>query len=563
MKKIITLILFVFVVQAAFTQSAYQTKCHQIFIKYLKMFTQGTGITMNAGDEIAYSLMGYDEYGINILKPMLVSYCAATGKNYNTMYNQIEREYAAAHKLLTSAEKAAIQQYEEKKFPWGVAKWQAADGFRNWMQKDEFESTPEFEKRLKELSVEKFDIICYNCINYYLYESPWKIKFGNYHADEQELELIFYLPFYNYEITYTISLDAEKAKTLKRYNDIRDNYVERKGFSQESYTYKKGSEGIRFEYNTEEICEIDKKVFVPRYFVVNSMYGNWTFDVSEISNINIVKFKFDDLFIYNNFVKGHIFDCEQYAVVARIRREEEQRRKDAEKARQDSLAVVRYNDLLKEELEKVNQELRERKYNIYGRVLEKKYEITVNSEDAYRAMLYQMQQDETSLATEFLDEHTRVWDEYWMLYGGKGPSKSYRCNQDEFDKYYCQGPQVFIKETYLRSTLYQLKKETITVSMLDIQKDMAFISKSDIEASLSGKKMIDFSIISNTRTKVLTMVAILQNSPHYKEAVKFMIDNNKALNKEFVKNGSKFSSIEDFYKAYTSVDYKNILKSKK
>ena len=53
MKKIITLILFVFVVQAAFTQSAYQTKCHQIFIKYLKMFTQGTGITMNAGDEIA------------------------------------------------------------------------------------------------------------------------------------------------------------------------------------------------------------------------------------------------------------------------------------------------------------------------------------------------------------------------------------------------------------------------------------------------------------------------------------------------------------------------------
>ena len=141
MKKIILLILLAFSLQTIFAQTPYQTKCHQIFTKYIKLFAAGTGTRLNAGDSFAYSAMGYDESALTILEPMLLSYCMSTGKNYDTMLKQMRAEYTAARKLMNSQEKLAIKIYEEQKTPYGKIKWAAANDFNIWMKKGQYETT--------------------------------------------------------------------------------------------------------------------------------------------------------------------------------------------------------------------------------------------------------------------------------------------------------------------------------------------------------------------------------------------------------------------------------------
>ena len=560
MKKIILLILLAFSLQTIFAQTPYQTKCHQIFTKYIKLFAAGTGTRLNAGDSFAYSAMGYDESALTILEPMLLSYCMSTGKNYDTMLKQMRAEYTAARKLMNSQEKLAIKIYEEQKTPYGKIKWAAANDFNIWMKKGQYETTVDLETRLKEQSVSVFDQIVYNTINEIVFNDYWFMDIGDYDADGESLELRFHHKEHQYKLSYWVKMSAPNAKFLKEKCYTIHNEPNDKTFFGHSYITSDwpSKRMMKFYYDTDELCFLNNEIIIPRYFQIESEYGNWTIDNTSdgYSGIDIIKYRFDDMAIDNPYLKGHVFDSEQYAVIVKTIRQENRRKAEAQKARQDSIEIAKYNAFLHEEWDRANNEVTSNKFNINGYSLKDEYKITVNNKDAYMQMSSKISEDKEKIVDKIKTEYNTAWHDYWHLYGNNAYSAT-------FDSYYCQGAKVFAAETERRLVMKELEKSHNSIMQIDFKKNKSNASFSNIVAVATGEQTVDYSQINDERTKIMTWVAQYEQKPYYEEIIAYLIKCNSGLNTEYAKNGQKFSSAGEFYKAFTSDNYKAILKSKK
>lgn len=560
MKKILMTFIGIFVCFSVYSQTAYQNKCSQIFMKYWKIFTLGKPMTQ--GDRWAMEYIGTYEKAKDYLKVASLNYLVETGRDPEVLLKQMEKEYEAAKSLMTKQEKTEYRIDEERKTNFGRVKWDAVLVFLKWAEKGEYEKTEDYIKRLTIESHPVFDSIMYQHIKLFMKDNPWSFQYGSYNADKEKLYVKFYDKIGENSWAHYIDCPPAEAEKIKR-------TCEPQGYPQ----YDEGDFKLQMDCDLEYYYDLsnvltDGKDFIADKFYIDSYFGNFVLSNKD-DDLFEIQIKYDDLRLQDlnivaldKYMKGHIFNYKQF--VANIREREllalrEQAKRDSiakrEKFLKDSLDYIKYSKMIDSVYNEYNHDLEVDKYNIDNYRISTKVSISITAPaTSYQEALEKLQDEKNKQQKEIKSLHDKYWKDY-----GNGI-----CYQtlNEFDDYYCKGYQVFNKETYLRSTLYQLKKEAIIVSMLDVQNDIAFVPKSDIEASLLGKKMIDFSTFSNSRTKVLTMVAILQNSTHYKDAVTFMIDNNKALNKEFVKNGSKFTSPEDFYNAYISENYKNILKSK-
>ena len=74
--------------------------------------------------------------------------------------------------------------------------------------------------------------------------------------------------------------------------------------------------------------------------------------------------------------------------------------------------------------------------------------------------------------------------------------------------------------------------------------------------------MIKTSTVADS-IKLSLVRSLFNEAKKYDDVIDFLINNNAALGREFSKSGSKFDSKSEFYDAYISGDYKNILKGKK
>ena len=131
--------------------------------------------------------------------------------------------------------------------------------------------------------------------------------------------------------------------------------------------------------------------------------------------------------------------------------------------------------------------------------------------------------------------------DYWNQYGNLFSSRA------EFDNTYNTSEQSFLDDVKLRQSL-----------KADIQ---------NIASMLSGLKTPKFK--DGLTGKNESVIQLLQKVQYHKgeyfydEVVEMMFAADASMTKEWEKNGSLFSSKNEFYEAYVSGDYKNVLKEKK
>ena len=105
----------------------------------------------------------------------------------------------------------------------------------------------------------------------------------------------------------------------------------------------------------------------------------------------------------------------------------------------------------------------------------------------------------------------------------------------------------------------QLQENKQNISVVNFLKEM----NNNSVLNLMSDQPVDYTEINEYRRKLLEWVSGLKNKPYYENVIDFLITNNAALNKEFSKNGAKFSSKAEFYDAFTGGNYKAVLKGKK
>ena len=576
MKTIITIILTVLFAANSFAQTAYQQKCNQIFVKYMKMIAAGTGSQWGAAEQIALGNSGYSEEGAAIIKVGLMGYCINTGKSYDAMNKQLEAEYAAARKLMNADEKFAWKVNEESQVPYGRAKWQSAADFKEWSQKGEFETTEQHESRLKEQAHAKMDELLYENINKEMSDNFWKMHLGDYNADRQELQVFFIDNARNYQITRTISVSPQNAKHLKTHcyssadpeifldgvkqyfrDDGQDDDGNQKVYRDEDgeLRYYVNDEVVVMEYDTYEICIIDNKIFIPRFLNISSDFGEWQFDMSK--EFPFVKYNFDDWVGKSQYLQGYVFDYQQYAAtvadqIAEMQKQQaaEAARIAAQKAREDSVAIANYNRQLLHTVDSLNQILAANKYNLnHYAVSTDLGHITENDKFLFQRKQYDLIDSCKKYEMWIKSDYDDARREYSKLYSTK----------EDFDKYYCQGLERLAAQNEYRNAMLQLQQNKNSIAQVNFQKE---INNNNFFNVISDQP-VDYTDANEYRRKLLDWVAQYKSQPYYDEIVDFLITNNAALSKEFTKNGAKFSSKAEFYEAFTSGDYKAVLKGKK
>ena len=575
MKTILSIIFAVIFAANTFAQTAYQQKCNQIFVKYMKLIAASTGSKWGTAEEIALGQSGYSEAGATVIKPLLMVYCAKAGKSYEAMCQQVDAEYVAARKLMTADEKFAFKVNEESTVPYGKAKWQSALDFKEWSQKGEFETSEQHENRLKEQSRQTIDKFLYDNINKEISEDYWLVKFGDYNADKQELQILFYDNEKKYQIIRAINVSPQNAKYLKNHcsanspelyvdglimhfgDDGMDDDGKMKQYWDEkgNLCYEVHDEVMTMKYDTYDICVIDKKIFVPRFFELSSEFGEWRFDISE--SVPPVKYNYDDWLGRPQQLKGYAFVYQEYAITIKEQIVEIQRQKEAEaarlaaqKAREDSAAIAGYNEQLNEQLKSFNQKLKDNKYNVKGLSVEKTFTImTENNKTQFYNKMNELESAYKKIENEITRDYNSAKKEYGVFYN----------SDEDFDKFYCQGFEKFALETDFRNVMAQLQENKQNISVVNFLKEM----NNNSVLNLMSDQPVDYTEINEYRRKLLEWVLGLKNKPYYEKVIDFLIINNAALNKEFSKNGAKFSSKAEFYDAFTGGNYKAVLKGKK
>lgn len=525
MKKIILLFIAIVISSVAFSQTAYEKKCAQIFKKYWNMFYPGRSVS-----NFEMNTIGVYEKAKGLLQIGALNYAMQTGKNIDAIFNQMEKEYATARSLMNKEEKQDYIVEQERKTHYGKIKWDTGLEFLKWMQKGEYEKTDDYNKRLA-TSPAAYDSLLHKNIRQEIENESWDYSIGKYDADAEVMKFIFYDKDKVCRIRHAVKIPIEIAKKINE-GDLR----------------------LKMYYNDDEILmdSVDL-VLVPRYFYLKtqnnyyvSQQQDYEFDNIELLNygLSYVKYMYDDLNlglygIENKYMNGHIFDY-NYSYNKKkekdsiARREQEIRDSIAHREQEikDSLAIAQYNDELSKALIRANDELKANKYNIKGYQIKDpdgEFVIAENSEK-----LYNQKMDYLKIRKERIDSF--INSEYQLAKEENGYLYS---SDNEFDSFYCQGEAAFKTETEARLEFHKVKKE--------LEKNRQSIASANYQKDIN----------------MIAWVNNLKDKPYYDYVINFIINNNAGLNKEYTKNGSYFSSEEDFYEAFTSGNYKDILKSNK
>ena len=132
-------------------------------------------------------------------------------------------------------------------------------------------------------------------------------------------------------------------------------------------------------------------------------------------------------------------------------------------------------------------------------------------------------------------------NDYWNQYGNLFSSR------DEFDTTYNTSEQEFLNDVNLRQSL--------KADIQEIASMLSGLNKPKFKDGLTGK--------NENIIQILQKVQYHQGKYYYDEVVGMMFATDAAMEKEWGKKGSLFSSRNEFYEAYVSGDYKNVLKEKK
>lgn len=583
MKKIILLFIAIVISSVAFSQTAYQTKCAQIFKKYWNLFCPGYPMS-----NFEMNMIGVYENAKNYLKIGALDYAMKTGKNIETLFAQMEKEYAEARKLMTQREQADYRVEEERKTNFGKQKWDAVLEFVKWGTKGEYETTAQYEDRLNNESATVFDEKLYNHIREFVIENPWTFEFGKYNADKQELYVKFYDKIKeNSWGHYLENCPPDYAESLK---ENCSSYGDFPYYNNGNFTLDLQC-GLTFSYDISNL-QTDGKDFIPDVFTFETKSEIWTLKNEPEGSGNVV-IKYDDLrlqefdiVLFDKYLKGHVFDYNKVAIAV-----EEQKR----------IIVDSLNLCIEAEISRIDKVLAQNEYNILHYTLDSAYKqlferyarhsspYIATEETLSKYSKYIVDDDVTNGETIESVYQTKVKyiEEAYQI--AKAKIKNYYTatynkykdlfqSEDEFVSFYCKGEAILSTEINrridelnakkqaeeeLRQVKNELDRNRKSISEVNFQKDISNVSLSNVLNVAQGGQATDYSGVNQYRHQLIDWVRQKKDKPYYDYIVNFLIDNNIGLNKEYKKNGSCFSSKIEFYESFISGNYKDILKSKK
>ena len=135
-------------------------------------------------------------------------------------------------------------------------------------------------------------------------------------------------------------------------------------------------------------------------------------------------------------------------------------------------------------------------------------------------------------------------------------------SETEFDSFYTKGKNIYQSEVEKKTILKYFSDNTKYIESMDFQKEARKIIGS---ASILRytETHTNYSGINADGKTILSAIRKSQDKPYYSHILNFAIETNKKLKKEWSKNGQFFESKSDFYSAFLSDKYKQILKDKK
>lgn len=516
----------------------YQKKQLELSKKYFQIFY---GYRMTMADEVFYEQLAQGEDAQEFLLAMgILGYAMSnTEAQVKKVLTQMKNEYAAAEKLKNATDfrlekevKARKEQAEKErklraeqeayaKTDVGSIQKNIKSDFEKWNQKGEFEKEVDYAERLKTQSQNAFDEICINQI---------KTKINDYNND---YNLRKELSTYNSENEFFIvSFQINSVKWQNKLN-IPISKAE---------DFKNNFSDLNSEIDEYDWCFVENNL-CPTLITLNNDNSNYKFPLS-LTNQSEISISFDDFKIENQYLKGYTFKYSNAKVIAE--------KVAKEKQRLDSLELVTYNQKLDSIFKDYNRQLLQNTYNLNQKVMTDYNKVTSKDRREYNFNSSAIKSNFERLNNEFNREYENEYRKNGKLFIGK----------NEFDTFYKQGKDIYPQEIEKRTVLNYLTVNSQFIESMDFQKEKKETIGSALVSGYTGQST-NYTKINNDRKKILSAISGSQNKPYYSQIMDFVIETNKGLNKEWSKNGQFFESKAEFYNAYLSDNYKDMLKTNK
>jgi hypothetical protein len=498
-------------------KTAYEKKLVEITQKYFKvlygnnrqlsMYNQAQLDQITDDKTVRNLILGYGILGY------ATNHSAADVKK---MVTQIENELKQAEKLKTAVD----FQREFEQTEAGVIKKNIKTAFEKWNQKGEFEKEADYGERLKTQSQAAFEKICIEQIKTKIEgmsSNKNRIELSTYNS-ERELFVVLFK-------TNGVEWQSEINIPISNAEDFKNNWS-----------------NLKSTVDNYDWCFV-KNSLCP---TLVTLYGNdqkYNFPMS-LTNQSDISYSFDSFEIANSYLNGYVFKFSNAKAMAeqqakeqaeeRQRLAEEQQRLVKEQQRLDSLEVVTYNQKLDSVFKDYNRQLLQNPHNVAKKVMTgyDKIDSTGNRKDNFNRSQNAIKSKFEAL--NFIVE--KDLEEEYIKSGKLFTSKN------EFEAFYTKGNDAYLPEVEKRTVLNYFTVNSNFVQSLDFQK-----GKDD----------------NQTRKNILSMINKSKDKPYYPQIMDFVVETNKNLNKEWIKNGESFGSKIEFYEAYISENYKQILKENK
>jgi hypothetical protein len=322
-----------------------------------------------------------------------------------------------------------------------------------------------------------------------------------------------------------------------------------------------------------------------------------------LKNQSDISYPFDKFEIANPYLKGYVF---KYSEAKRIEKENA-----LEKQKLDALEIEKYNQKLDSVFNEYNRQLLLNPYNAAKITMGdyNKIENRANIEDNFNRSVNSIKSNFARINNRFKSElESQNPSEYCRIYYLQNPDKKaeadkmysdckcnypqrvsfdikfikgemYGCNcrekeyrksgelftsKDEFDSFYDKGDDVLQEEVTIR----EFKKQASSIEPLDFKDAKSNeVSNGKVGKAIMGE-LTGINVQANTNNKEYVKYYVQEISNYkievyYSKIIDFTIETNKGLNKEWTKNGKYFNNKVEFYEAYISGSYKQILSDKK
>jgi hypothetical protein len=537
------------------TKTAYEKKVAEITAKYFKIFL-GYNRELTMAEKVQVAELTDGESAGAFLYMGIMSYADTHSESQvKSMLKQMEYDFKQAEKLKTSVdfqreklkkEKEAQERY--LRTDKGQIESNIKTSFEKWNTKSEFEKQTDYETRLQNDSQNSFSQICTeqikSKINKYLNLNKELLP---YNVDNE----YFMIKFKNAHsgIKWESKLNISIANAEKLKNNWRE---------------------FETEINQYDWCFVNDTLYPTSVTLLRTDgYGEnkkiieqYTLPVT-VENQNEISIPFDKLKIENQFLKGYVFKySDAKAMEEKIA---------YEKFVADSLELISLNHKLDSAFQNYNNQLLANKYNNNKKVVAEFSKIEKIND--YNKSLSNLKRNFDNIENELKKRELFVKDSICDVYQQKldGVCNEYvrklKTMKTDFENHY---------NTRNYGTFFNGKMNEITKNRYAATDGIGngwtsknFYPLKDGNCAENYDKALErmSQLFAEFQQQVIEikkqviqqkMTEPISNSSQWETERK----NQKRLNKEWDKNGKYFADEIEFYEAFISVDYKEILQGK-